>query len=95
MDRVRCGPSTSSPKSRPQSGSRSFTNSLPEDINLIAGANFYGDAEKVVGITTEGRRDKLYLATKVRCEGKEAGLAQIDNSFSMLGPLACSKRPTN
>ena len=72
-----------------------MTNSLTEDVNLIESANFYGDAEKAVGITTEGRRDKFYLATKVRCEGKEAGLAQIDNSFSMLGPLACSKRPTN
>ncbi|MDA0769333.1 MAG: aldo/keto reductase [Chloroflexi bacterium] len=58
-------------------------NCLTEDINLIDSANFYGLAEKVVGLVTEGRRDKFYLATKVRCEGKEAGLAQIENSFSM------------
>ncbi|MCI0887402.1 MAG: hypothetical protein J4N30_04275, partial [Chloroflexi bacterium] len=62
---------------------------------LIESANFYGDAEKASGITTEGRRDKFYLATKVRCDGKEAGLAQIDNYFSVLGPLTYSKRPTN
>ena len=72
-----------------------MTNSLTEDVNLIESANFYGDAEKAGGITTEGRRDKFYLATKVRCDGKEAGLAQIDNSFSVLGPLTYSKRPTN
>jgi|TARA_B100002003_G_scaffold131195_2_gene121285 diketogulonate reductase-like aldo/keto reductase len=34
-----------------------------------------------VGITTEGRRDKFYLATKVRIEGKEAGENQIAQSF--------------
>lgn len=72
-----------------------MTDSLTEDMNLIAGASFYGDAEKAVGITTDGRRDKFYLATKVRCDGKDASLAQIDNSFSMLGPLTCSKQPTN
>lgn len=34
-----------------------------------------------MGITTEGRRDKFYLATKVRIEGKEAGENQIAQSF--------------
>ena len=59
-------------------------NCLTEDMNLIDSANFYGLAEKVVGEVTEGRRDKFYLATKVRTEGTEAGLAQIENSFNML-----------
>ena len=59
-------------------------NCLAEKINLIDTANFYGLAEKAVGLVTEGRRDQFYLATKVRTEGKEAGLAQIDNSFNML-----------
>lgn len=59
-------------------------NCLTNDINFIDSAAWYGQAEKVVGITTAGRRDKFYLATKVRCEGKEAGEEQIANSFQML-----------
>ena len=56
-------------------------NLLAEDINFIDSAAAYGAAEKAVGITTEGRRDKFYLATKVRIEGKEAGENQIAQSF--------------
>ena len=56
-------------------------NLLAEDINFIDSAAAYGAAEKAVGITTEGRRDKFYLATKVRIEGKEAGENQIVQSF--------------
>ena len=58
-------------------------NCLTNDINFIDSAAWYGQAEKVVGITTEGKRDKFYLATKVRTEGKEAGEEQIANSFEM------------
>jgi aryl-alcohol dehydrogenase-like predicted oxidoreductase len=56
-------------------------NLLVEDINFIDSAAMYGAAEKAVGITTEGRRDKFFLATKVRIEGKEAGENQIAESF--------------
>ncbi len=56
-------------------------NLLAEDINFIDSAAAYGAAERAVGITTEGRRDKFYLATKVRIEGKEAGENQIAQSF--------------
>ncbi len=48
-------------------------NLLAEDINFIDSAAAYGAAE--------GRRDKFYLATKVRIEGKEAGENQIAQSF--------------
>ena len=58
-------------------------NCLTNDINFIDSAAWYGQAEKVVGITTEGKRDKFYLATKVRTEGKEAGEEQIANSFHL------------
>ena len=58
-------------------------NCLTNDINFIDSAAWYGQAEKVVGITTEGKREKFYLATKVRTEGKEAGEEQIANSFEM------------
>jgi diketogulonate reductase-like aldo/keto reductase len=43
----------------------------------------YGNAEKVVGMVTAGRRDRFYLTSKVRCEGKEAGEAQIERSFDL------------
>ena len=52
-------------------------------INIIDSSPFYGNAEKVVGITTTGKRDKFYLATKVRTEGKEAGEASIERSFRL------------
>ena len=58
-------------------------NCVSNQINFIDSSPFYGNAEKVVGITTEGIRDKFYLATKVRCEGKEQGEAQIANSFAL------------
>jgi aryl-alcohol dehydrogenase-like predicted oxidoreductase len=58
-------------------------NCLANDINFIDCASAYGNAEKVVGITTKGRRDEFYMATKVRIEGKEAGEAQIARSFEL------------
>jgi aryl-alcohol dehydrogenase-like predicted oxidoreductase len=59
-------------------------NCLANQINFIDTAAWYGNAEKVVGITTKGMRDKFYLATKVRTEGREAGEAQIARSFELL-----------
>lgn len=59
-------------------------NCLSLGINIIDSSPFYGSAEKVIGITTTGKRDRLYLATKVRCEGREEGQAQIARSFELL-----------
>ncbi len=59
-------------------------NCLSNEINLIDTAAWYGKAEEVVGIVTRGQRDRFYLATKVRCEGREAGKAQIARSFELL-----------
>ncbi len=59
-------------------------NCIGSDINLIDTAAWYGKAEEVVGKVTAGMRDKFYLATKVRTEGKEAGEAQIARSFELL-----------
>ena len=56
-------------------------NCLSNGINFIDSAAAYGNSEMVVGKTTSGRRDKFYLATKVRVEGKEAGEAQLAKSF--------------
>jgi aryl-alcohol dehydrogenase-like predicted oxidoreductase len=57
---------------------------IANQVNFIDTAAWYSNAEKVVGVTTLGRRDKFYLATKVRCEGKEVGEAQIARSFELL-----------
>lgn len=59
-------------------------NCLANDVNFIDTAAWYGQAEKVVGIATRGIRDQLHLATKVRCEGKSEGQAQIARSFQLL-----------
>ena len=59
-------------------------NCLDSDVNLIDTAAWYGQAEQVLGEITEGLRDRFYIATKVRTEGKEAGEAQIARSFELL-----------
>ncbi len=59
-------------------------NCLSNNVNLIDTAAWYGHAEQVVGVVTENVRDRFYLATKVRTQGKEAGEAQIARSFSLL-----------
>lgn len=58
-------------------------NCLASQVNLIDCASMYGNAEKVVGMVTAGRRDRFYLTSKVRCQGKEAGEAQIARSFEL------------
>ena len=57
---------------------------LDADINFIDSAAAYGHSEEVVGAVIEGRRDKFFLATKVRIEGKAEGEAQIQRSFDAL-----------
>ena len=59
-------------------------NCLDSDVNLIDTAAWYGQAEQVLGEITEGLRDRFYIATKVRIDGKEAGEAQISRSFELL-----------
>jgi aryl-alcohol dehydrogenase-like predicted oxidoreductase len=53
---------------------------------LIDTAPSYGNAETVVGdlVSELGIRDQVFLATKVRKEGREAGLAEIERSFGLL-----------
>ena len=59
-------------------------NCLDNDVNLIDTAAWYGNAEQVLGLITQGLRDRFYIATKVRIEGKEAGETQIARSFELL-----------
>lgn len=53
---------------------------------IIDTAPSYGRAEEVVGqlVAELGLRDKLILATKVGADSKEAGAAQIEESFKKL-----------
>jgi aryl-alcohol dehydrogenase-like predicted oxidoreductase len=60
-------------------------NCLDNGINLIDSAWMYGEAEKVIGEAIQGRREQVHLATKVRTQGKEAGIEQIENSFRQFG----------
>jgi diketogulonate reductase-like aldo/keto reductase len=53
---------------------------------VIDSSPMYGKAEGVVGdlLAAAGTRDKAFLATKVWTHGKEAGIAQIEQSFKRL-----------
>lgn len=54
--------------------------------NLIDSSPMYGSAETVAGdlIAELGMRDKLFVATKVWSNGREAGIAQMETSFKHL-----------
>jgi aryl-alcohol dehydrogenase-like predicted oxidoreductase len=53
---------------------------------LIDSSPMYGRAEAVVGalLAASGQRDKAFLATKVWTSGREAGIAQMEQSFQRL-----------
>ena len=63
---------------------RILENCLDNHVNLVDTASWYGNAEQVLGGITHDLRDRFYIATKVRIEGKEAGEAQIARSFDLL-----------
>lgn len=48
---------------------------------FIDSSPMYGQSERVIGLTTAGRRDKFQFATKVWCSGQTQGEAQIAESF--------------
>lgn len=54
--------------------------------NLIDSSPMYGSSETVAGdlIAELGMRDKLFVATKVWSNGREAGIAQMETSFRRL-----------
>jgi aryl-alcohol dehydrogenase-like predicted oxidoreductase len=61
------------------------------DAALEAGANFfdsspmYGEAERVLGRTLDGRRDEAIVATKVWADGDEEARRQIDAGLRFFG----------
>jgi aryl-alcohol dehydrogenase-like predicted oxidoreductase len=54
--------------------------------SVIDTAPSYGRAERVVGdlLAELGFRDEVFLATKVRKEGRDEGVAEIERSFGLL-----------
>ena len=54
--------------------------------SLIDSSPMYGRAESVVGalLAASGQREKAFLATKVWTSGREAGIAQMEQSFQRL-----------
>ncbi len=57
---------------------------IASQVTFIDSSPMYGKAEKVTGLTIQGRRHHFQLATKVWCTGKEEGKAQIAHSFQLL-----------
>ena len=58
---------------------------LANSANFIDSSPMYGESERMIGVATAGRRDRFQFATKVWIRGKDAGRAQIANSFRLLG----------
>lgn len=54
---------------------------------VVDTAPIYGNAESVIGglLDELGIRDELFLATKVRARGREAGVEQMRRSLELLG----------
>lgn len=54
--------------------------------SVIDSSPMYGRAEAVVGalLAASGQREKAFLATKVWTSGREAGIAQMEQSFQRL-----------
>jgi aryl-alcohol dehydrogenase-like predicted oxidoreductase len=57
---------------------------VAQQVTFIDSSPMYGQSEEVIGLTTEGRREKFQLATKVWCQGRATGEAQIANSVRLL-----------
>ncbi len=54
---------------------------------LIDSSPMYGDAESAIGELLKGvkNKDKLFAATKVWTDGREAGIKQMNQSFKRMG----------
>lgn len=68
-----------------------IANCIQTGVSLIDSSPMYGNAERVIGLTTgragggEGERDKLRFATKVWTTGRTEGQRQIRESFERMG----------
>ena len=61
-----------------------ITACLKKGVSFIDSSPMYGSSESVVGLTAEGQRKQLQLATNVWCQGLDNGKAQIAQSFERL-----------
>lgn len=59
-------------------------NCIANGVTLIDSSPMYGNSERIIGITTQGKRDKFKLATKVWTTGKQEGQRQIAQSFELM-----------
>jgi aryl-alcohol dehydrogenase-like predicted oxidoreductase len=57
---------------------------MAEQVTFIDSSPMYGRSEQVIGLTTVGKRHKFHLATKVWCQGRGQGEAQIAQSLTRL-----------
>jgi aryl-alcohol dehydrogenase-like predicted oxidoreductase len=57
---------------------------IAAQVTCIDSSPMYGQSERVIGIATEGCRERFQLATKVWCHGRAQGEAQIERSFRLL-----------
>jgi aryl-alcohol dehydrogenase-like predicted oxidoreductase len=56
---------------------------LAHQVTFVDSSPMYGHSEQVIGLTTEGRREQFQFATKVWCQGRGQGEAQIAQSFHL------------
>jgi aryl-alcohol dehydrogenase-like predicted oxidoreductase len=56
---------------------------IAQQVTFIDSSPMYGRSEEVIGLTTAGRRQHFQLATKVWCQGRGRGEAQIAQSFQL------------
>jgi aryl-alcohol dehydrogenase-like predicted oxidoreductase len=57
---------------------------LASQVTFVDSSPMYGQSERVIGLTTEGRREGFQFATKVWCHGRAQGETQIEHSFQLL-----------
>lgn len=57
---------------------------LATQTTFVDSSPMYGQSERVIGLTTEGYRERFQFATKVWCHGRSQGEAQIERSFQLL-----------
>lgn len=56
---------------------------ITQQVTFIDSSPMYGRSEQVIGRTTAGRRQHFQFATKVWCQGKARGEAQIAQSLQL------------
>jgi aryl-alcohol dehydrogenase-like predicted oxidoreductase len=57
---------------------------MAHQVTFVDSSPMYGQSEKVIGLTTAARRAHFQFATKVWCQGRDRGEAQIAQSFRLL-----------